>query len=205
MSQVILSQASQDAIADASGSQIVTTNKWKRAGTLAAKDGVTSDMLIKSTEKHPNETFNPEIYETIFQSIVLGVSARVKTLTLPSGKYTVAEMIALKDQNLKDIDDPVMKTMRREYLQQAQGRYMNLIRFYIDRHLGVERKKEPKTKQENEGKNGELTIPNDDKIWIQFLESIRANVPGRKSWPADDIVAVQDSATRMIALITRNK
>ena len=48
------------------------------------------------------------------------------------------------------------------------------------------------------------TVPNDDKAWMQFIGEIRAKVPGRKDWAADDIVAMQECAAKMIALIKRN-
>lgn len=40
--------------------------------------------------------------------------------------------------------------------------------------------------------------------WMVALEAIRAKAPGQKSWASDDIVAIQDSAARMVALIKRN-
>lgn len=48
------------------------------------------------------------------------------------------------------------------------------------------------------------TVPNHDASWKQFLENLRATVPGRKDWTSEDIVAFQDCATKMIALIARN-
>ena len=47
-------------------------------------------------------------------------------------------------------------------------------------------------------------VPNDDRAWVQFIEGIRAQVPGRKDWASEDIVALQDCAGKMIALIKRN-
>jgi hypothetical protein len=47
-------------------------------------------------------------------------------------------------------------------------------------------------------------VPNEDRSWKQFLESIKAQVPGRKDWEAADIVAFQDCASKMLALINRN-
>lgn len=40
--------------------------------------------------------------------------------------------------------------------------------------------------------------------WMVALESIRAKVPGQKAWKSDDIVAMQESASAMLALIKRN-
>jgi len=41
--------------------------------------------------------------------------------------------------------------------------------------------------------------------WLIALETIRARVPGRKDWPSGDIIAMQESASVMLALIKRNK
>lgn len=46
--------------------------------------------------------------------------------------------------------------------------------------------------------------PQGDKAWKQVLEAMRAGVPARKDWASEDIVAFQDCAAKMIALIARN-
>ena len=48
------------------------------------------------------------------------------------------------------------------------------------------------------------TVPNDDRAWTQFIESIRSQVNGRKDWASDDIVAMQNLCGTMMALIKRN-
>ncbi len=45
------------------------------------------------------------------------------------------------------------------------------------------------------------TIPNDDRHWMQFIQDMRAKVAGRKDWPADRIVAFQDTTATLIALL----
>lgn len=47
-------------------------------------------------------------------------------------------------------------------------------------------------------------VPNEDRAWIQFFEAIRAQVPGRKDWSSEDIVAVQDCCAKLLALVKRN-
>ena len=47
-------------------------------------------------------------------------------------------------------------------------------------------------------------VPNEDRAWVQFIEGIRAQVPGRKDWNSEDIVAVQDCCAKLIALVRRN-
>lgn len=48
------------------------------------------------------------------------------------------------------------------------------------------------------------TVPNEDKAWKMFLEGLRHQVPQRKDWESQDIVAFQDCIGKMIALINRN-
>lgn len=46
--------------------------------------------------------------------------------------------------------------------------------------------------------------PQGDRAWKQVLEAMRAGAPARKDWASEDIVAFQDCASRMIALLARN-
>ena len=63
----------------------------------------------------------------------------------------------------------------------------------------------PKAKANPEGQAEKPNLPNNDRVWIDFLESIRSQVAGRKNWAADAIVAAQDSCATLIALIKRQK
>jgi hypothetical protein len=48
------------------------------------------------------------------------------------------------------------------------------------------------------------SVPNEDRAWRLFLEGLRHQVPQRKDWESQDIVAFQDCIGKMIALINRN-
>lgn len=48
------------------------------------------------------------------------------------------------------------------------------------------------------------SVPNEDRAWKMFLEGLRHQVPQRKDWESQDIVAFQDCIGKMIALINRN-
>jgi hypothetical protein len=41
--------------------------------------------------------------------------------------------------------------------------------------------------------------------WVRYLEGIKAQAAGQKSWKSEDIVALQDCITMALALIKRNK
>ena len=62
----------------------------------------------------------------------------------------------------------------------------------------------PKAKANPEGQAEKASLPNDDRAWAQFIGDIRAKVVGRKDWNSEDIVAMQECAAKMIALIKRN-
>jgi hypothetical protein len=183
-------------ISDAASAQAHATNQWKKAGSAAAKAGVTSDMLIKPTEKKPNDIYNESAYTQIVGFIVQGVSARIKTLTLPSGKYTVAEMLALSRDSLRDIDDPVMKSMRRDYMQEITGTYMSRIRNYIDRANGIVKDKGSKGDADTET-SAESTDP------IVVIQGIV-----NKATQIVDVVDVdrfQNAGLEMIALLRKHR
>jgi hypothetical protein len=66
-------------------------------------------------------------------------------------------------------------------------------------------KPEAKAKAKPDAAKAETpSVPNADASWKQFLETLRAQAPGRKDWQSEDIVAFQDCASKMIALIARN-
>lgn len=46
-----------------------------------------------------------------------------------------------------------------------------------------------------------FTVPNDDKSWMAAIIDMRNKVPARKDWAADRIMAFQDCAAMLIALL----
>ena len=62
----------------------------------------------------------------------------------------------------------------------------------------------PKGKSEAKSEAKPEALPNVDNAWMLALEAMRAKVPSRKAWPSEDIVAFQESAARMLALLKRN-
>ena len=57
------------------------------------------------------------------------------------------------------------------------------------------------TKPADTAQAAPTAVENTDTAWRMFIEDMRAKVAGRKDWPADRIVAFQDCAAKMIALI----
>jgi hypothetical protein len=58
------------------------------------------------------------------------------------------------------------------------------------------------TKPANDAAQAETpSVPNDDAAWLRFINDMRAKVAGRKDWPADRIVAFQDTTATLVALL----
>ena len=145
-------------VSDAASAEHTAKDKWLRAGKALAKMGIVSEMLVKPTDKYPNDMFNGSVYEQVRGFIIQGISASKKGMTFstvlpgsisadnPKGstKWTVADLLGLSRESLREIDDDVLKTQRREYMQAVDGPYINRIRQYIDRGNGIEKKREPK-------------------------------------------------------------
>jgi len=145
-------------ISDAAASEHTARDKWSRAGRALAKAGIVSGMLVKSTENNPNDLWDQSVHNQVRGFIVQGVSASKKVMTFQSivpgsvseeapkgsNKWTVANLLALTRDQLRDIDDDVLKTQRREYMQLVDGPMMSRIRVYIDKANGVEKTREPK-------------------------------------------------------------
>lgn len=147
------------AVSDAAGAEVGARDKWLRAGKALAKAGVVSGMLVKSTEKHPNNLYDADVLAQIRAFIVQGVSVTRKltfdtivpgsiSAETPKGstRWTVAILLGLTRENLRDIDDDILKTQRRVYQQLIDGPMINRLRIYIDRANGVEKTREKKDK-----------------------------------------------------------
>jgi hypothetical protein len=194
-------------ISDAAASEHTTRDKWSRAGKALAKAGIVSGMLVKSTEKNPNKLWNESVHDQVRGFIVQGVSASKKGMTFhsvipgsvseqtPKGtnKWSVADLLALTRDQLRDIDDDVLKTQRREYMQLIDGPMMSRIRVYIDKANGVEKTREKKEKTEDK------VAGSDDPIAL--IQGLLA----RKTKLVDiaDIDRFEDAGLAMIALLRK--
>jgi hypothetical protein len=194
-------------ISDAAAAEHTTRDKWVRAGKALAKAGIVSDMLIKSTEKNPNELWNESVHDQVRGFIVQGVSASKKGMTFQSivpgsvseqspkgsNRWTVADLLGLTREQLRDIDDDVLKTQRREYMQLIDGPMINRIRQYIDKANGVE-----KTREKKEKVNDKTTESDDPIVLIQGLMA-------RKTKLVDvaDVDRFESAGLEMIALMRR--
>ena len=195
------------AVSDAAGAETQARDKWLRAGKALAKAGVDSLMLIKATEKNPNDAYDPSLYGTVRAFIIQGVSVAKKTLTFDaivpgsicegnikgSNRWTVALLLELTREQMRDIDDDVLKTQRRVYQQMIDGPMMSRVREYIDRANGVEKTREKKNDKAEE--KTESTDP------IVILQGWAANAV--KIVDVADVQRFQDSAFEMIACLRR--
>jgi hypothetical protein len=195
-------------LSDAASAEHTAKDKWLRAGKALAKMGLVSEMLVKPTDKYPNNTFNQSVYDQVRGFIIQGISASKKGMIFstvvpgsisadnPKGttKWTVADLLGLSRESLRDIDDDVLKTQRREYMQQVDGTYINRIRYYIDRGNGIERKREPKG-----AKTDDKPAASDDPI-VTIQGWIAA---ATKMVDVADVDRFKDAGLEMIACMRR--
>jgi hypothetical protein len=194
-------------ISDAAAAEHTTRDKWVRAGKALAKAGIVSGMLVKSTEKNPNELWNESVHDQVRGFIVQGVSASKKGMTFQSivpgsvsetspkgsNRWTVADLLGLTREHLREIDDDVLKTQRREYMQLVDGPMISRIRQYIDKANGVEKSREKKEKADDK------TTESDDPIVL--IQGLMA----RKTKLVDvaDVDRFESAGLEMIALMRR--
>lgn len=195
------------AVSDAAAAEHGARDKWSRAGKALAKAGIVSGMLIKSTEKNPNELWNESVHDQVRGFIIQGVSASKKGMTFQSivpgsvsetspkgsNRWTVADLLGLTRDQLRDIDDDVLKTQRRTYMQLIDGPMMSRVRQYIDSANGVEKTREKKEKVEDK------TAGSDDPIVL--IQGLLA----RKTKLVDvtDVDRFEDAGLTMIALLRK--
>lgn len=147
-------------VSDAAGHEIGARDKWVRAGKALAKAGITGEMLTKPKKERPNDAYDADVVAQVRSFIVQGVSAVRKPMTFsavvpgsvsadtPKGsqRWTVAALLSLTRDQLREIDDDVLKTQRRTYKQTIDGPMLSRVREYVDRANGVERVRETKEK-----------------------------------------------------------
>lgn len=159
MSQFNLSVVAS-VVSDAASAEAGARDRWVKAGAALAKLGIVSAHLVKATEKKPNELFDADALAQVRGFIVQGVSASKKTLKFSAphpgaegvestGKtsypWTVAQLLALTPEQLRAIEDDVLKTQRRAYMQLVDGPMISRVRVYVDRANGVKVEKAEKT------------------------------------------------------------
>lgn len=208
MSQFQLTAAAAAALSDAASAEHTARDRWVKAGKALAKAGITSMMLVKSTEKHPNDAFNAEALEAVRAAVIQGVSASKKSMQFSTAipgtinaenikgqtKWTVADLLNLRTDQLREIDDDVLKTQRRVFMQLIDGPMLSRVRDYIDRANGVEKKREKKTETKTET---ETMDP------VTMLRSLLA----KKTILVDitDIDRFENALTEAIVCLTRKR
>ena len=198
---VAVTESCATVVASAVNSENTARDRWVRAAKALYKAGARVEALTKGTKDEPNEAEDASLIGAIQKMIVDALSASVKPMKFAGVTYTVGELLALSREALREADDTVL-SQTRKYWQQQLGSYFALVRRYVDRVQNPDKPRGTKS----EGKEKKEETPADGPtVWIQQLENIKAKAAAQKSWKAEDIVALQDSATTMLALIKRNK
>ena len=135
------------AIGGAASAESKARDKWLTASKAASKAGVTVAMITKGTTKEPNAAFDAVVYETLRQFIITGISAGKTAERYDAARpdasgeeavkgastWTMAQIVNLTKEQLRDIDSDKLKMMRRAYMQLVDGTMMGRLRSYMDR------------------------------------------------------------------------
>ena len=166
--------AQASAFSDAASAEHQARDKWVKAAKVSVKAGVKLVMLIKGTEKAPNAHYDAQVVEVIRTAIITGVSASKKGMkfstALPgstgadmvSGKmhtWTVADLLSLTRDQLREIDDDVLKTQRRTFMQLVDGPMMSRLRGHIDKLENPDKARNARTEKTAEKAAAELNAP----------------------------------------------
>ena len=155
-----LNEQAGASVSDAASAEHTARDKWLKAAKALHKVGVTVAMLTKGTKEKPNDSFSAVITDSIRTMVIQGVSASKKAVKFstphPStdgadsmGKasypWTVAQLLALNKDQLRSIDDDVLKQVRRTYMMLIDGPMMSRIRVHLDKIENPDKAREPKT------------------------------------------------------------
>ena len=166
--------AQASAFSDAASAEHQARDKWVKAAKVSVKAGVKLVMLAKGTEKAPNALYDAQVVEVIRTAIITGVSASKKGMkfstALPgstgadmvSGKmhtWTVADLLDLTRDQLREIDDDVLKTQRRTFMQLVDGPMMSRLRGHIDKLENPDKARNARTEKTADKAAAELNAP----------------------------------------------
>jgi len=198
-------------LSDAASAESTARDKWSRAGKALAKMGLVSEMLVKSTDKHSNALWNQSVYTQVRGFIIQGVSASKKSVTLvttvpgsvsaesPKGsnKWTVAMLLDLTTDQLREIDDDVLKSLRREYMQLVDGTMMSRVKTHIDKANGIVKTKGSK------GSDSADTAPAESTDPIVIIQGIINKAT--QIVDVADVDRFQNAGLEMIALLRKHR
>jgi hypothetical protein len=197
-------------LSDAASAESTARDKWSRAGKALAKMGLVSEMLVKSTDKHPNALWNQSVYTQVRGFIIQGISASKKPVTLSttvpgsvsaespkgSNKWSVAMLLDLTTDQLREIDDDVLKSLRREYMQLVDGTMMSRVKTHIDKANGIVKTKGSKGSASTDTPTESV----DPIVWIQDLINKATTVVD-----VADVDRFQNAGLEMIALLRKHR
>ena len=177
------------AIGGAASAESKARDKWLTASKAASKAGVTVAMITKGTTKEPNAAFDAVVYETLRQFIITGISAGKTAEKYDAARpdasgeeavkgastWTMAQIVNLTKEQLRDIDSDKLKMMRRSYMQLVDGTMMGRLRSYMDRIENPE-PKEKGTKAKPAAK-----ASSSDQVSLLSSQTIAVLLPRRRA------------------------
>jgi len=203
--------------ADAASAEHQARDRWAKAAKVAVKAGVKLVMLTKGTEKAPNPYYDAQVVEVIRTAIVAGVSASKRGMkfstALPgasgaeviSGKmhsWTVADLLSLTRDQLRDIEDDVLKTQRRTFMQLIDGPMMARLRGHIDKLENPDKARNARTEKTAEKTAAAPDGPLLDRM-TAMLQEFNASVLALKDANGKTLVGVIQAQEAGLELLAR--
>lgn len=205
---------------DAASAEHQARDRWVKAAKVAIKAGVTVAMLTKGTEKAPNPQYDKDVVAVLRGCIVNGVSASKKGMkfssALPgaagadivSGKmhiWTVNDLMALTTAQLRDIDDDVLKTQRRAFMQLIDGPMMSRLKGHIDKIENPEKLRGTKGKNETAAPVPDAPLLDRAKALCQELTANLLALKRPDGVGMDGLVKAHDAACELAARLGQIK
>lgn len=211
-----LLNACRTVVADAASAEHQARDKWVKAAKQLHKAGVVVEMLVKGTKESPNDQHDATVCATLRDMVIAGVSASKKSVKFSTphpgadgadsmGKqaypWTVAELLALTKDQLRSIDDDVLKNVRRTYMMLVDGPMMSRIRVHLDKIQNPDKVREPK------GKKAETTAVTGEGFDLRtregFLGAANGGLAGIAHWAGSaHRDSVENAARALIAALT---
>jgi hypothetical protein len=217
---VIACRAGAAVFIDAASAEHAARDKWVKAAKVAVKAGVTVAMLIKGTEKAPNPQFDKDVVAVLRSAIVNGVSASKKGMKfstpLPgaagadivSGKmfsWTVNDLLALTTAQLRDIDDDVLKTQRRTFMQLVDGPMMSRLKGHIDKIENPDKARGTKEKNESAKPAPDAPLLDRAKALVNELTAALLTMKRPDGTGMDGLIQAHDAACELAARLGQIK
>lgn len=206
-------------ISAAVSSEVTARNKWKKVGIESYKAGVRIAMLTKGTEKAPNPHYVADVHQTIRAYIIAGLNGSKKAEKFSAvhpdatGEealkkehlWTVAQLVGLTTDQLREIECPPLKATRRELMQQIDGSLMSLVKRYLDQVENPEKVRGTKEKKDAAKPAADAPLLERGKAMLNELVAALLTMKRPDGTTMDGVVQAHEAACEALARLGQVK